>query len=106
MARQVIEACGWEWTPKYIVRVRESVYGEIFPAASRYGHSRPTNCTPVAMAEWPYGTYSLYTNSRRITPSLCSDLSSERDSQLRALFGNVTKPFADIPVDELIGGLQ
>jgi hypothetical protein len=25
---------------------------------------------------------------------------------LRALFGNVTKPFADLPVDELIGGLQ
>jgi hypothetical protein len=25
---------------------------------------------------------------------------------LRALFGNVTKPFADIPVDELIGGIQ
>jgi len=46
------------------------------------------------------------TNSRRITPSLCLDLISERDSQLRALFGNVTKPFADIPVDELIGGLQ
>jgi hypothetical protein len=25
---------------------------------------------------------------------------------LSALFGNVTKPFADIPVDELIGGIQ
>ena len=30
MARQVIEACGWEWTPKYIVRDRDSVYGGIF----------------------------------------------------------------------------
>jgi transposase InsO family protein len=30
MARQLIEACGWEWTPKYIVRDRDSVYGEIF----------------------------------------------------------------------------
>jgi hypothetical protein len=29
MARQLTEACGWEWTPKYIVRDRDSVYGEI-----------------------------------------------------------------------------
>jgi hypothetical protein len=25
MARQLTEACGWEWTPKYIVRDRDSV---------------------------------------------------------------------------------
>jgi transposase InsO family protein len=30
MARQLTEACGWESTPKYIVRDRDSVYGEIF----------------------------------------------------------------------------
>jgi hypothetical protein len=30
MARQLTEACGWEWTPKYIVRDRDSVHGEIF----------------------------------------------------------------------------
>ena len=30
VARQVTEACGWEWTPKYIVRDCDSVYGEIF----------------------------------------------------------------------------
>ena len=30
MARQLTEACGWEWTPKYIVHGRDSVYGEIF----------------------------------------------------------------------------
>src|ERR1700730_9425708 len=30
VARQVTEACGWEGTPKYIVRDRDSVYGEIF----------------------------------------------------------------------------
>ena len=30
MARQLTEACGWEWTPKYIVRDRDFVYGEIF----------------------------------------------------------------------------
>ena len=30
IARQLTEACGWEWTPKYIVRDRDCVYGEIF----------------------------------------------------------------------------
>src|SRR5664280_1805981 len=30
MARQLTEACGWEWTPKYIARDRDSVYGGIF----------------------------------------------------------------------------
>jgi Integrase core domain len=30
MARQFTEACGWEWTPSYLVRDRDSVYGEIF----------------------------------------------------------------------------
>ena len=30
MARQLIEACGWECPPRYIVRDRDSVYGEIF----------------------------------------------------------------------------
>ena len=30
MARQLTEACGWECPPRYIVRDRDSVYGEIF----------------------------------------------------------------------------
>jgi len=30
MARQLTEACGWEWAPNYIIRDRDSVYGEIF----------------------------------------------------------------------------
>jgi integrase-like protein len=30
MARQLTEACGWEWNPSYIVRDRDRVYGEIF----------------------------------------------------------------------------
>jgi transposase InsO family protein len=30
MARQLTEACGWERTPEYLVRDRDSVYGEIF----------------------------------------------------------------------------
>src|SRR5262245_2953246 len=30
VARQLAEACGWERTPEYIVRDRDSVYGETF----------------------------------------------------------------------------
>ena len=30
IARQLTEACSWEWTPEYIVRDRDSAYGEIF----------------------------------------------------------------------------
>src|SRR5215470_3693699 len=30
IARQLTEACGWDWTPSCIVRDRDSVYGEIF----------------------------------------------------------------------------
>src|ERR1700738_1474115 len=30
VARQLTEACGWEWNPSYIVRDRDGVYGEIF----------------------------------------------------------------------------
>src|SRR5262249_30910284 len=30
MARQLTEAFGWEGTPQYIIRDRDSVYGEIF----------------------------------------------------------------------------
>jgi transposase InsO family protein len=30
VARQLTEACGWEWKPSYIIRDRDRVYGEIF----------------------------------------------------------------------------
>jgi transposase InsO family protein len=30
IARQLTEACGWERVPRYIIRDRDSVYGEIF----------------------------------------------------------------------------
>jgi hypothetical protein len=30
IARQLTEACGWEPVPRYIIRDRDSVYGEIF----------------------------------------------------------------------------
>jgi len=30
MARQLVEACGWEQAPRYLVRDRDRVYGEVF----------------------------------------------------------------------------
>ena len=40
MARQVTEACGWEWTPKYIrPRSRLCLWRIFHPAASCRGHS-------------------------------------------------------------------
>src|SRR5262249_13707323 len=30
VARKLTEACGWDGTPEYLVRDRDSVYGEIF----------------------------------------------------------------------------
>ena len=35
---------------------RSRLRRDIQTAASRDGHSRPANCAPLAMAEWPYGT--------------------------------------------------
>jgi hypothetical protein len=30
IARKLVEACGWEQAPRYIVRDRDRVYGEVF----------------------------------------------------------------------------
>ena len=30
MSRQLTEACGWEQGPRYLVRDRDSIYGEVF----------------------------------------------------------------------------
>jgi hypothetical protein len=35
MARQLTEACGWKWNPRYIVRDRDRIYGEIFTRRMR-----------------------------------------------------------------------
>jgi hypothetical protein len=49
VARQLTEACGWEWTPEYLVRDRDFVYGEIFTRRLRAMgiRDRPTApCSP------------------------------------------------------------
>jgi len=51
IARQLTEACGWEAAPDYIVRDRDCIYGETFLRRLRDGHSRPTDCTAITLAE-------------------------------------------------------
>ena len=123
MARQLIEACGWECPPRYIVRDRDAVYGEIFIRRLRAMGIRDRSTAP--RSPWQNGhaerligsirrecldhvvvfgerhlrhlllSYMAYyncarthlsvhrahssdANSRRITPSVCSDLISDR----------------------------
>jgi hypothetical protein len=39
IARQLTEACGWEWNRSNIIRDHDVVFGEIFrSAASSHGH--------------------------------------------------------------------
>jgi transposase InsO family protein len=35
VARQVVEACGWERAPRYLLRDRDRTYGEVFPRRIR-----------------------------------------------------------------------
>ena len=46
IARQLTEACGWEWNPRYIVRDRDRVYGEIFTRRLRAMGIRDRPTTP------------------------------------------------------------
>ena len=40
IARQLTEACGWHQAPRYILRDRDRVYGDLCPTASSDGHTR------------------------------------------------------------------
>jgi hypothetical protein len=51
IAQQLTEACGWEPAPKYIVRDRDRVYGEVFTRRLRAMGIRDR---PIAVAEWTY----------------------------------------------------
>ncbi|WGJ15317.1 integrase core domain-containing protein [Methylocapsa sp. D3K7] len=53
MAQQLIEACGWEWTPKNIVRDRDSVYGEVFTRRLRAMGIRDRPTAP--QSPWQHG---------------------------------------------------
>jgi len=43
LARQLTEACDWEWTSSYIARDRDRVYGEI----NHGSDPSPSACTPL-----------------------------------------------------------
>jgi hypothetical protein len=47
-----MEAYGWEEGPCYLVRDRDSVYGEVFIRRSCDGYSGSADRGAVAMAEW------------------------------------------------------
>src|SRR5258708_721094 len=56
IARQLTEAYGWQQTPRYIVRDRDCIYGDVvIRAASRNGHTGSADCTTLAMAERIFG---------------------------------------------------
>jgi hypothetical protein len=52
IARQLTEACGWEPVPRYIIRDRDSVYGEIFKRRLR----------AMGIRDWPTAPRSPWQN--------------------------------------------
>ena len=50
IARQLTEAYGWKAAPRYVVRDRDAVYGDVCIQRG-HGNSRPADCGPVAMAK-------------------------------------------------------
>jgi hypothetical protein len=52
IARQITEAFPWDQAPRYLIRDRDTSYGPVLVRASaRYGHSRPTDRAPIAVAK-------------------------------------------------------
>jgi len=52
IANQITEACGWEQTPRYLIRDRDGAYGEVFIRRLRsMGHSRSTDIAALPMAK-------------------------------------------------------
>jgi hypothetical protein len=51
ISRQLIEAYGWEQGPRYLVRDRDSVYGDVFTPSGN-GHSGSADRAAITMAEW------------------------------------------------------
>jgi hypothetical protein len=52
IAHQLTEACGWQAAPRYVIRDRDGVYGEIFiRRLGAMGHPRSSDFATVAMAK-------------------------------------------------------
>ena len=56
IANQLTQAYGWERTPRYLIRDRDSCYGSVFtPPSSIAWHSRSSDISTLTVAEWPCG---------------------------------------------------
>ena len=52
IAQQLVETCGWDQAPRYLVRDRDRSYGEPFVRRVRaYGHPRSADIPAVAVAK-------------------------------------------------------
>jgi hypothetical protein len=51
IANQVTEACGWEQAPRYLIRDRDGVYGEVFIRRLRSMGIRDRPTSPRVMAK-------------------------------------------------------
>src|SRR5499427_2148602 len=56
IAHQLVEACGWEQAPGYIVRDRDCAYGEVFIRRVRAMGIRDRPVAAVTVAKWICGT--------------------------------------------------
>jgi hypothetical protein len=57
IARQLVEVCGWDEAPRYLVHDRDRSYWRGVPSASsRHGHPRSTDLVPIAVAKRICGT--------------------------------------------------
>ena len=57
LANQLMEACGWERAPQFLIRDRECLlWSDIHAASSIAGHPRSPDSGPFAKAKWLRGT--------------------------------------------------
>ena len=51
IANQLTEACGWEQTPRYLIRDRDRAYGDLCPPGSIDRHSRSSDVSSLTLAK-------------------------------------------------------
>ncbi|WMT79158.1 hypothetical protein [Bradyrhizobium sp. Ash2021] len=98
ISHQLTEAYGWKVAPRYIIRDRDAVYGDVVirrlramsirdrPTAARGSHA-PFGQQGRAVAanstcRWSHFAYAI---SRRTSSSVCASLISDRHSRLRTM---------------------
>ena len=72
-AQQIIEAFPWDTAPKYLVRDRDSIYGNYFKQrVKKYGDKRGLICTKVSLAK-PIRRETNWFNTKRM-PGSCNSI--------------------------------